>query len=123
MTNLLAQYLAELLTPLCTVEVSREVSDEVRQIDLYFAPAPTPPAEPPSLGLLSKLVSSPCLIEPFRNQPSKTEIRTCMLKLFSLQSDLQRQARRENRSLSETELPHLWILATSASATLLDSIG
>jgi hypothetical protein len=63
------QYLAELLTPLGTVEVSREVSDEARQIDLYFAPAPTPPTEPPSLGLLSKLVSSPCLIEPFRNQP------------------------------------------------------
>lgn len=101
------QYLAELLTPLGTVEVSREVSDEVRQIDLYFAPAPTPPAELPSLALLSKLVSSPCLIEPFRNQPSKTEIRTCMLKLFSLQSDLQRQARRENRSLPETELPRL----------------
>src|SRR5919199_1088478 len=46
-----------------------------------------------------------------------------MLKLFSLQSDLQRQARRENRSLPETELPRLWILATSASATLLDSFG
>lgn len=117
------QYLAELLTPLGTVEVSREVTDEVRQIDLYFAPAPTPPTEPPSLGLLSQLVSSPCLIEPFRNQPSKTEIRTCMLKLFSLQSDLQRQARRENRSLPETELPRLWILATSASAALLDSFG
>jgi hypothetical protein len=117
------QYLAELLTPLGTVEVSREVTDEVRQIDLYFAPARTPPAEPPSLGLLSKLVSSPCLIEPFRNQPSKTEIRICMLKLFSLQSDLQRQARRENRSLPETELPRLWILATSASAALLDSFS
>ena len=75
------------------------------------------------IGLLSKLVSSPCLIEPFRNQPSKTEIRTCMLKLFSLQSDLQRQARRENRSLPETELPRLWILATSASAALLDSFS
>ena len=53
------QYLAELLSPLGTVEVSREVTDEVRRIDLYFAPAPTTPAEPPSLGLLSKLVLSP----------------------------------------------------------------
>ncbi|HBY78154.1 MAG TPA: hypothetical protein DEG47_14385, partial [Cyanobacteria bacterium UBA11148] len=79
--------------------------------------------EPPNLGLLSQLVSNPCLIEPFRNQPSKTEIRTCLLKLLSLQSDLQRQARRENRSLPETELPRLWILATSASITLLDSFS
>ncbi|HAG85839.1 MAG TPA: hypothetical protein DCL61_33040 [Cyanobacteria bacterium UBA12227] len=117
------QYLSELLAPLGTVEISREVTDEVRQIDLYFAPSPTPPTEPPNLGLLSQLVSNPCLIEPFRNQPSKTEIRTCLLKLLSLQSDLQRQARRENRSLPETELPRLWILATSASITLLDSFS
>ena len=117
------QYLSELLEPLGTVEISREVTDEVRQIDLYFSPSPTPETEPPNLGLLSQLVSSPCLIEPFRNQPSKTEIRTCILKLFSLQSDLQRQARRENRSLPETELPRLWILATSASTALVESFG
>lgn len=117
------QYLSELLAPLGTVEISREVSDEIRQIDLYFAPSPTPPAEPPNLGLLSQLISTPCLIEPFRNQPSKTEIRTCLLKLLSLQSNLQRQARRENRSLPETELPRLWILTTSASVALVDSFN
>lgn len=117
------QYLAELLTPLGTVEVSREVTDEVRQIDLYFAPAPTPTADSQALGLLGKLALSTCLLEPFRNQPSKTEIRTCMLKLFSLQSDLQRQARRENRGFPEDDLPRLWIVATSASAALLNSFG
>lgn len=117
------QYLAELLSPLGTIEVSREVNSEVRQVDLYFEPLPIPSAEPPNLGLLSQLISTPCLIEPFRNQPSKTEIRSCMLKLFSLQSELQRQARRENITQTEIQLPRLWILPPSASSALLESFG
>jgi hypothetical protein len=115
------QYLAELLAPLGEVNVSREVSGEVRQVDVWFAPAPQTTTQREMLGLLGRIVSSPCLLEPFRNQPSKTEIRNCILKLFSLQSQLQRQARREDDPVAETELPQLWILATSASATLLDS--
>jgi hypothetical protein len=34
------QYLEELLSPLGKVEVSREVTDEVRQVDILFFPAP-----------------------------------------------------------------------------------
>lgn len=30
------QYLEDLLSPLGTVEVSREVTDEVRQVDIFF---------------------------------------------------------------------------------------
>ncbi|HLO48978.1 MAG TPA: hypothetical protein VK211_11230 [Kamptonema sp.] len=115
------QYLAELLTPLGEVNISREVSGETRQIDVWFAPRLQPAADPQTLGLLGKIASRPCLLEPFRNQPSKTEIRNCILKLFSLQSQLQRQARREDDTVNEGELPQLWILATSASVTLLDS--
>jgi len=50
-----------------------------------------------------------------------------MLKLFAfhgkLQRDARRDARRESQSLTEDELPSLWILATSASAALLNSFG
>ncbi|MCL1471649.1 hypothetical protein [Argonema antarcticum] len=115
------QYLEELLAPLGEVEISREIAGEVRQVDICFAPNPT--ADREILGLLGKMVSTPCLLEPFRNQPSKTEIRSCMVKLFSLHSELQRKARREDEELPEAELPRLWILATSASAALLDSFG
>lgn len=69
------------------------------------------------------MVSTPCLLEPFRNQPSKTEIRNCIIKLFSLHGELQRRARREDEELPENELPSLWILATSASTALVDSFG
>ena len=117
------QYLAELLAPLGQVETSREVSGEVRQVDVSFIPAPQPAADSQILGLLGQMVSSLCLLEPFRNQPSKTEIRNCILKLFSVHSEMQRRARREDEELPETDLPHLWVIATSASLPLLDSFG
>jgi len=46
-----------------------------------------------------------------------------MLKLFSLHSQLQRQARRNDDNLGEASLPVLWIIATSASTALLESFG
>ncbi|WP_414582098.1 hypothetical protein [Scytonema sp. PCC 10023] len=117
------QYLEELLSPLGKVEVSREVTDEVRQVDILFFPAPSPNADPQSLGLLGKIATSASLLEPYRNQPSKTEVRNCILKLFSFYGELQRKARRESTSLPEDDLPRLWILATSASEKLLDDFG
>lgn len=90
------QYLSELLAPLGEVEITREVTDEVRQVDVWFAPAPQPAADTQFLGLLGKMASSTCLLKPFRNQLSKTEIRNCILKLFVLHGELQRQARRED---------------------------
>ncbi|MFH7030542.1 MAG: hypothetical protein ACHBN1_35590 [Heteroscytonema crispum UTEX LB 1556] len=117
------QYLEELLSPFGKVEVSREVTDEVRQIDILFSPAPSPNADLQSLGLLGRIATTASLLEPFRNQPSKTEVRNCLLKLFSVCGELQRKAKRENQSLPEDNLPRLWILATSASTTLLESFG
>lgn len=117
------QYLAELLAPLGEVETSREVLGEVRQIDVWFAPKPQPTADPQVLGLLGRFASSPCLLEPFRNAPTPTEIRNCILKLFELHGELQRKARRDSERIQETSLPKLWILSPSASATLLDEFG
>jgi hypothetical protein len=42
-------YLEQLLSPLGIVEISKEVSDETRQIDLFFSPNPEP--NPNYLGL------------------------------------------------------------------------
>ncbi|MTJ53526.1 hypothetical protein FJR38_13180 [Anabaena sp. UHCC 0253] len=117
------QYLEELLSPLGTVEVSREVTDEVRQVDIFFSPIPSPKVDPQSLGLLGRIAQSTALLEPFRNQPSKTEIRNCIIKLFSVYGDFQRKAKRENTSLAETNLPRLWVLAPSASPGLIESFG
>lgn len=117
------QYLEELLSPFGKVEVSREVTDEVRQVDIFFSPTSSPQAHQNYLGLLGRMAASTSLLEPFRNQPSKTEIRNCILKLFSFCGELQRKAKRDNAPLPEDDLPQLWVLATSASTTLLDSFG
>jgi hypothetical protein len=51
------QYLEKLLSPLGKVEVSREVTDEVRQVDILFFPVPSPNTNPQSLGLLGKIAT------------------------------------------------------------------
>ncbi len=117
------QYLEELLSPFGKVEVSREVTDEVRQVDILFSPTPSSNADIQSLGLLGRIATTASLLEPFRNQPSKTEVRNCLLKLFSVYGESQRKAKRENASLPEDNLPRLWVLATSASTNLLESFG
>ncbi len=109
-------YLEEFLEPLGTVETSREVMDEVRQVDVYFSPAPNIEISPQRqvLGLLGQMALSTCLFEPFRNQPTWAEVRNCLIKLFSIQfADVLRQARREETSVVEDNLPRLWILAPS----------
>lgn len=114
------QYLEELLTPLGKVDVGREVPGEARQVDVLFSPAPQSTANAQILGLLGRFAASPCLLEPFRNQPTPTEVRDCLLKLFLTQAEIQRQARRNDERVQEDHLPRLWILASSASQTLLN---
>lgn len=46
-----------------------------------------------------------------------------MLKLYSIQGDLLRQAKREKNSLSEKELPCLWILTPTCSERILEGFG
>jgi hypothetical protein len=115
------QYLEELLSPLGRVEVSKEVADETRQVDVFFSPDSNMRENAQSLGLLGQMVTTSTLLEPFRNAPSRTEIRNCILKLFSIFAELQRKGKREKTELNEDELPRLWILATSISLHILES--
>jgi len=117
------QYLKGLLAPLGTVESSRDVMTEVQQVDVWFEPSSQSTTAPQMLGVLGRLVTVSCLLEAFRNQPSKTEVRNCLLKLLSVQGEFLRQLRRDEESVTENELPRLWILTTSASEALLDSFG
>jgi len=117
------QYLEELLAPSGQVETSLDVSPEVRQVSVWFVPTTSPSLPPEIFGLLGQMVSSACSFEPFRNQLNPVKVRNCLLKLYSLHGELLRKARRENHSLSEAELPILWILSPTCSVNLLNGFS
>ncbi|KAM3094202.1 flagellar assembly protein H [Phormidesmis sp. 146-12] len=121
--QLAKQFLQTVLTPLGNVERSLEVPGESKFVDVWFEPATTPVVDPASLGVLGKIAATPCLLEPFRNPPTRTEVRTCLLKLLWVQEEEHRKATRQDSRLAETELSQLWILASAVSRPLLEDFG
>ncbi|MFY7800049.1 MAG: hypothetical protein ACOVQ3_13915 [Dolichospermum sp.] len=117
------QYLTELLTPYGQVETSKDITAEVRQIDLLFIPSPQPAQSLEKLGLLGKMATNYAIFEPFRNPVSRSEIRSCIGKLFDVHADLERQAKRNETRINETELAQLWIFTPTASVDILESFN
>lgn len=115
--------LEELLSPWGTVERNLEVPGEARFVDVWFIPDPRPVATSMPLGLLGRIASTTCLLEPFRNPPSATEVRNSLLKLFLIQAQQQRQAKKQKSSLLEADLPQLWILASAITQPQLTGLG
>jgi Domain of unknown function (DUF4351) len=116
-------FLDSLLSPLGTVEVSQQISSEVRYADVYFTPQVNA-AKTADLGLLAKLVTSAVVFEPFRNSVKMPQIRACMSKLFDLHQALGKEAKKENQSeLAEANLPMLWTLTPTLSAPILEGFG
>ncbi len=114
------EYLKELLTSLGQVETSRKVAGEVREIDVWFTPSSTTNQEAQTLGLLAKIATTPAIFEPFRHAVTSRQIRSCMGKLFAVEAELERQAKREITTFNESALPKLWIFTPTASPLLLE---
>ncbi|EPF19300.1 MAG: hypothetical protein EWV58_06710 [Microcystis aeruginosa Ma_MB_F_20061100_S19] len=117
------EYLEELLTPLGTIRKSKKVKSEVQEIDVWFEPFSSPPPTELPLGLLGKMAATSCLFEPFRNPPTEVEIRSCLSKLYAVHGDVLRKAKRSNKTLTEAELPVLWILTPTFSARMIEDFG
>ena len=115
------QFLETFLSPIGTVNINREIPGESRWVDVWFEPNIPAAMDSTDLGLLGRIAKTPCLIEPFRNQPPVIEVCNCKAKLFAVFGELQRQAHREKRSIPDSleGFPWLWILAPSASERLL----
>lgn len=114
------QYLEEFLAPFGTVQRQYEIPGEAKFVDVWFVPNPAvSPTE--DLGLLGRMVQTPCLLEPYRNTPTRTEVRVAVMKLVWIQEDERRKAQQE--TLAETELSRLWILAATTSKPLLEEAG
>jgi len=117
------EYLEELLSPMGTVNVGRDVTSEVREIDVYFTPSNAIPEYSETLGLLGKMANTTAIFEPFRNPANVSEICSCLGKLLDVRGELERKFRRENTRYDDGQLPKLWILMPTASKALVDSFN
>jgi hypothetical protein len=99
------------------VRTQVEISAETQAIDAWVQPAPDAAQTRRALGLLGRLADRTCLLEPFHDPPSPTEIRDCLLKQFAYDARERRIARAEDRD-AETLVP-LWILSAGVPRTAL----
>jgi hypothetical protein len=107
------------LQPLGNVEVARTVASEVREVDLYFVPH-TPQRPNSALGLLQRLATQPTSFEPFRNPVAVENIKSCLVKLLDLHGEITKTAQKNKQpSVSEQQLPYLWIITPTLSAQKL----
>ncbi|MBW4505105.1 MAG: hypothetical protein KME64_01080 [Scytonematopsis contorta HA4267-MV1] len=116
------QLFKEFLTPLGLVETNYEIPGEAKYVDIWFTPSTQPTIDRQDLGILSRIAATPCLLEPYRKQPTEREIRSCLGKLSHLEEYLQREAKQDEESIPEDELPRLWIIASSISDKLLNKL-
>ncbi len=114
-------YLDILLRDYGRVDVAKEISGEIREIDCYFVP--NSPTLPPELGILGQLAATTCLFEIYRNAVGIQQIRDCLLKLLIMSAQVHREAKRNQESVSDSDLPRLWIITPTASDDVLQHFG
>ncbi|MGV0025421.1 DUF4351 domain-containing protein [Phormidesmis priestleyi] len=114
------QYLEDFLAPIGTVQRQYEIPGEAKFVDVWFVPN-SEVSQAEDLGLLGQIVQTPCLLEPYRNSPTRTEVRVSVMKLIWIQEDERRKTQLDN--LAEATLPRLWILAATTSKPLLEETG
>lgn len=117
------QYLEELLSPFGTVETGKTIAAEVQEVDVLFIANPESNRDRSSLGLLGQIAGNQSIFEPFRNAVQPKQIRSCLAKLYAIQSNEERKANRDNTPLPEEEVITGWILTPTASSSLLDYFG
>ena len=90
------EWMQELLTDFGEVEIEKQIAGEVRKIDVYFCPNPTTLESLKAFGLLGRMLSKPMLMEPFRNAAIEWDVRNSREKVFQLEGELTREAKRKN---------------------------
>lgn len=116
-------YLIELLNTIGKAVPDRRIRSEAREADLWFELNPRAKAKRHQLGLLGKLLTRDSLIEVFRNPASAVEIRACQGKLFDLEAEFIRKAKRRKQTVPEEQLPYLWLIMPTASEEIRTGFG
>ncbi len=119
--ELAKNYLEELLQPFGQVETAVRIRSEGREIDVVFQPSTSGENQIP-LGLLSRMIQTTAIFEPFRNPATMDEIKDCIVKSIEMLRKLKREKRRKE-SQKTTEFgkknPFLWILTPTESKQIL----
>lgn len=113
--------LETLLQPIDKAEAAKTISSEVREIDLYFIPHQHHTAHP-ELGLLQHLVNRPTSLEAFRNAATVQEIKSCMSKLWDIQHDLAKAAKKKKQTVSTDKQPQLWVITPTLAVKQLQKL-
>ena len=91
-------------------------------IDIWFQPDPTMEALRQSAGLLGRLASIVCVIEPFSEAPRLHHLNDCVARVFLLHRLLRRRARGDRAVDEETSLtvvPRLVIVSAGRPETAM----
>lgn len=110
------QCLQELFLPSGTATSDYTFDSEVRQADIVFVPDLDGSSNLEALGLLGRFGQTTAILEPFHNPLATENILSCASKLLDLDARIRREARREERDLSDRDLPRLWLLSPTISA-------
>jgi hypothetical protein len=108
--------------------IHAEITPEPLHADLLHEPDPAKAAERKRLGLLGRLVSLPCLLEPYSDAPSAEEFRTCLAKHLEWWQQRARQQRADGKKSGtlgprrKLVDPFLWILCGGAPSSILTKL-
>lgn len=109
--------------------VHAEITPEPLHADILHEPDPAKAAERKQLGLLGRLASQPCLLEPYRGIPTAEEFRSCLAKHFAWWQQRARQQRTDGRNSGREGPrrklmdPFLWILCGGPPISILTKLG
>lgn len=117
-------YLPELLRPIGIAIPNHPLKAKSRFADLWFVRSNTiNPEDLDILGLIGTLLTRDSLIEVFRNAATLIEIRASQNKLFYQEIDEINQAKRDDKKLTETDLPWLWLIMPTVSKRLIKTFS
>ncbi len=118
-------YLTELLSNIGTAVPNKVIKSERREGDIWFERDTklTIATQRKKLGLMGQLLRRDSLIEVFRNPATAMEMRSCRGKLIDIEGDMARAAKRKDETVTEDELPDLWLIMPTASEEIRKGLG
>jgi hypothetical protein len=106
-------WMQEFLSDFGTVQTEFPISGEVRSVDVYFEPDHD--RFPAPIGQLGRIITTPCLLEPFRNAIPAVEICNCRTKSTILGQNLVRQAKTQKARFRFADRLFLWMISPTLS--------